>query len=684
MPIEKKTIRLLILEDSQNEAERIVSLFRNSGRSTRVHRLTSAEDLSEILQQSWDLLIAAPSSENLVPNEALTAVRRQAKDIPFIQLVAGADFDAITEAIALGASSALPQGEDELLVLSANRELSNLEDRRAKRAAELALREAEKRCQLLLESSIDAIAYVHDGMHIYANRSYLALFNYEDAEELEGIPMIDLIASEDHAAFKDFMKNYQEHDSAKELTFQGMTADGEKFKGRMGFSPATFDTEPCIQVIIRGETVTVDAVPVTEDLVTGLFNRHHFIEIMDKALDRSVQAGKAASLAYMRIDRQSALLASIGISGIDLLLADLAKVLREHFPPQAQLARFSDDAFTALFPDQAPAQTESLLKELLKKVETHLFDADGRTVQVTLSIGVAALDEQTTRSQEVIDRAHRCADELKEGNNLKLFNPADELKAAANRGDTVAMIQHAMENNQFRLLFQPVISLRGDSDEHYEVLLRMLNPQGEEVSPNEFITEAKAEGLTEKIDRWVVLNSIKLLSEHRSKGHNTKLFVHLSGASLQDQTLLPWLSVALKAARLPSDALIIQFSEPDAIEYLKQAKALTQGLAELHCKVSLTQFGCAINPFNTFKHLTVDFVKIDGSYTQDLSKPENLESLKVLLASLHSQAKLTIVPYVETASTMSTLWQAGVNYIQGYFLQGPSHGMDYEFSSGNE
>ena len=181
MPIEKKTIRLLILEDSQNEAERIVSLFRNSGRSTRVHRLTSLDDLNEVLQQSWDLLIAAPASENLAPTEALAALRRQAKDIPFIQLVAAADFDAITEAMALGASGALPQGEDELLVLTANRELASLEDRRTRRVAERALREAEKRCQLLLESSIDAIAYVHDGMHIYANRSYLALFNYEDA-----------------------------------------------------------------------------------------------------------------------------------------------------------------------------------------------------------------------------------------------------------------------------------------------------------------------------------------------------------------------------------------------------------------------------------------------------------------------------------------------------------------------
>ena len=683
MAIEKKTVRLLILEDSQNEAERLVSLFRNSGRSTRVHRVTSADDLLEVLQQSWDLLIAAASSENLSPNEALATIRRLAKDIPFIQLVSGADFDAITEAMALGASSAVPENEDELLVLQANRELSSLEDRRGKRAAELALREAEKRCQLLLESSVDAIAYVHDGMHIYANRSYVGLFNYEDAEELEGIPMIDLISSEDQAAFKDFMKNYREQDTANDLAFQGMTADGDSFKGRMSFSPATFDSEPCIQVVIRCEASTHDAPLANEDLVTGLFNRHHFIDLMDKALDQA-QTGKSASLAFMRVDRQSALLASIGIAGMDLLLSDLAKMLREHFPASTQLARFSDDGFTALLPDQAPEKTEPLLKALLKRVETNLFDANGRTVQITLSIGVASLDEQTTRSQDVIDRAHRCADDLKDGNQLKLFNPADELKAAASRGDMVAMIQHAMENDQFRLLFQPIVSLRGDSDEHYEVLVRMLTPKGEEVSPNDFIAAAKHEGLTEKIDRWVILNAIKQLAEHRSKGRNTRLFVHLSSDSLQDKTLLPWLSLAIKAARLPADALIMQFSEPDAIEYLKQAKALTQGLTELHCKVSLSQFGCAANPFNTLKHLNVDFVKVDGSYTQDLGNPENLEALKVLLNSLHAQAKLTVVPCVETATTMAALWQTGVNYIQGYFLQGPGPSMNFDFASGND
>lgn len=689
MAIEKKTIRLLILEDSQNEAERLVSLFRNAGRATRVHRLTSSDDLATALQQSWDLLIAAPSSENLDPSEAVNAIRRQAKDIPLIQLTADNDPDAITEALALGAQDALPQGEDERLILVANRELANLEERRGRRAAEIALREAEKRCQLLLDSSVDAITYVHDGMHIYANRAYLKMFDYEDADELEGMPMIDLIASCDHGNFKDFLKNYQSAEGNAELTCNGVKANGQTFQARMSFSPATYDGEPCIQVVIRAESANAELEEKlreisSQDLVTGLFNRSHFIELMDAAAERAVNAGQPATLSYIRVDRYSNLLAETGLAGIDLLLTDLANLLREHFHDDALLARFGDDVFAVLQPAKTPEQAQGELAALLKKVEGHMFDVSGRTVQTSLSIGVAGLNEKTPKAQEVIDRAHRCADELGDGNALKLFNPAQELAAAANRGNIVAMVQQALENNSFRLLFQPIISLRGDSSEHYEVLLRLLNPQGTEVPPGEFLEAAREAGLAEKIDRWVILNSIKLLADHRAKGHNTCLFVHLSNSSVQDQTLLPWLSVALKAARLPSDALVFQLSEPDATTYLKQAKALTQGLAELHCKVALSQFGCALNPFNTLKHLNVDFVKVDGSFSQDLTNADNQEALKTLLSSLHAQAKLTIVPFVESASVLATLWQAGVNYIQGYYLQGPSQSMDYDFAAGDE
>ena len=685
MAPQKKTIRLLILEDSQNEAERLVSLFRNAGQATRVHRLTSSEDLADVLQQTWDLLINAPTSTNLDPSEAIGAIRKQAKDIPVIQLIDGNDSDAITEALALGAQGALPQGEDEWLILVASRELANLEERRARRSAELALREAEKRCQLLLESSVDAIAYVHDGMHIYANRAYLELFGYEDVEELEGMPMIDLIASCDQGEFKGFLKNYQSLQGSAELVCGGVRADGSSFKASMHFSPASYDGEPCIQVVIRAESDNAELEKLREissqDLVTGLYNRNHFLESLDGAVERAVNAGKNSSLAYLRIDRFASLQAEIGLGDSDRLLAELAQLLRRQFPQNAELARFGDDAFAVLMDEATPKQLEQPLSELLKKVEGHLFDVGGRTVQTSLSIGVAALDEQTAKARDVVDRAHRCAEELTDGNALRVYDPARELAAAASRGNVLAMLQQALEKNSFRLLFQPIISLRGDSHEHYEVLLRLLDPEGAEVPPGEFLDAAKEAGLASKIDRWVLLNSIKLLAEHRNKGHSTRLMVHLSGTSLQDPSLLSWLGAALKASRLPPDSLVFQLDENDAVAYLRQAKALTQGLAGLGCRVALNQFGCVLNPLNTLKHLDADFVKIDGSYTQDLSRQENQEALKQLLAQLHEQAKQTIVPFVDSATVLATLWQAGVGYIQGQYLQGPSQSMDYNFSS---
>ncbi len=447
MAKEKKTIRLLILEDSQNEAERLVSLFRNAGRATRVHRLTSSDDLNEALQQSWDLLICAPESEQLPPSEAIGAIRRQAKDIPVIQLLADNDSDSITEALMLGAQDALPQGEDERLILVAKRELANLEERRARRASEVALREAEKRCQLLLDSSVDAITYVHDGMHIYANRAYVELFAYEDADELEGMPMIDLIGSSDQASFKDFLKNYHSAEGHAELHCNGVRANGQSFPAQMSFSPATYDGEPCIQVVIRAETGNAELEEKlreisSQDLVTGLFNRTHFLELMDSAAGRAVNAGQPSTLAYIRVDRYASLLADIGLSGIDILLTDLANLLRSYFSAEAQLARFGDDVFAVLLPGISPESTREQLTSLLKKVEGHLFDVSGRTVQSSLSIGVAGLNEKTAKAQEVVDRAHRCADELSAGNAIKLFNPADELAAQrAGRGIFLAALK---------------------------------------------------------------------------------------------------------------------------------------------------------------------------------------------------------------------------------------------------
>ncbi|AQZ94843.1 EAL domain-containing protein [Halopseudomonas phragmitis] len=687
MGTDTNAIRLLILEDSQNNAEHLVSILRNAGHATRAHRISSLEDLQESLQQTWDLCLAIPETSFMSATQACTLIG-QARDLPFILLLEEESTEARREALNQGMQDAVPVSAESLLTLVVKRELTNLTARRQQRIAEQALREAEKRCQLLLDSSVDAIAYVHDGMHIYANQAYLQLFGYDDPDDLAAEPMVGLIAAKDQSAFKDFLRHYIDRGECNEMRCSGVDIEGRELPLLLTFSPATYDGEPCTQVVIRVETASAEfeeklKVMTSQDLVTGLYNRNYFQEQLESISEHAVRLGRPSTLAYLSIDGFNSLQADIGIGGADLVLTDLAQILKESFPAETLMARFGDDACSILIEGQEPESQAEQLEQLRQRIESNLFEANGRTVQITVSVGVAAISETSPKPAEAIDRAHRLADQLSQagGNAIKLFNPLDELAHQANRGDLIALIQHTLETNAFRLLFQPIISLRGDNAEQYEVFLRLLNREGEEVPAGDFLPAAQEAGLAGTIDRWMIERAIKLLANHRNKGADTHLLLNLTGASLQDPELVPWISGLLKAARLPADAIGFQFNDADANTYMKQAKILTEAMAALHCKISLRHFGCALNPYAALKHLHVDAVKIDGSFSRDLSSPEAVETLKDMISALHSQGKLTIVPFVDSAAMIPTLWQAGANYIQGHYLQAPSDSMNYDFSA---
>ena len=107
---------------------------------------------------------------------------------------------------------------------------------------------------------------------------------------------------------------------------------------------------------------------------------------------------------------------------------------------------------------------------------------------------------------------------------------------------------------------------------------------------------------------------------------------------------------------------------------------MTKTLAKLGCQVAITRFGSAIDPYKIFGHVHVDYVKVDGSFTQELSTEKGMESLKELLGGINEHNKASIVPFVENANIVAQLWTSGVAFIQGYYLRGPSNDMDYEFS----
>ncbi len=691
MQKQKTTVHLLIMDPSQNDAESLVSLLRNSGRATRAHRVTSDEDLDEAIRTGqWDLFLARDNHTEFTPDDALATIRRLDKDIPFILLTESEDPQRSLAIMKAGAQDTCPANESERLILIIRRELNNLEERRRRRALDAHLREAEARCQLLLESSKDAIAYVNDGMHIYANQAYMDFLGYDEIDDLFSVPLLDTLAPESQDDLRKFMKAFAEtREDGMTLNAVARRSDDQDISITMAVSAATYDGEACVQVVIQPEHDDAELQEKlreisNQDLLTGLYNRQYLMDQLTRAVAIAGEKNETGALAYIGMDGFAGFRNDLGIAGTDILLRDFAALLEKHVSDDMILARISDDAFCLLAQPCEEQTMAELCERIRVAVDDHLFDIEGRSAPVTVSIGVAAITENAPKAADLLGRAHVAHGAVRKkpghenGNGLEIYNPAkyEELDDS-NFLDAIA---RALEEDRFRLLFQPIINLRGEGEEHYEALVRLVDKDGTEVSPYDFLPPAGPSDMATRIDRWVVLQTIKQLSQHRSRGHDTRLFLNITAETLQDQTFSQWLSVALKAARLPGDSLIFQIREGDANNHLKQARDFTRALRELHCKTALSQFGCALNPFNTLKHVDVDYVKIDGSFTEEIQKSDDAkEKITEMVQALQNSGKLTIIPLVESATVLATLWQAGVNYIQGYYLQAPVPEMNYDF-----
>jgi diguanylate cyclase (GGDEF)-like protein len=421
--------------------------------------------------------------------------------------------------------------------------------------------------------------------------------------------------------------------------------------------------------------------------MTGLSNRPHFTESIEHAVSKALNSGAGSAIIYITIDNLSSIQSEVSLAAADLVLGDVAMLLRREVNEAHPLARFADDVFTILLPEGSPRTVLIYASALATKIEDNISQAEGQTLQATCSIGIAMINDNTDNGKTALAKALEAANTARTMDAARgcVFLYEEESENTDEAKQVMAKkLEVALNAGQFKLLFQPIISLRGSGNRYYEVLLRMVDEGGAEISPNHFLEHAEKLQVTAKLDKWVIIQSLKLLSEDIAKGNETHLIINLTASSLQDQSFVPWVQNALKAANVAASQLIFQFNEADAGNFLNDAKEISKALALIKCECVLSRFGCSLKPFNLLKHLRVKFVKIDGSYTLDIQNHnEDPKSLINLIKELHNQEKHTIVTFVENASVLSTLWQAGAHYIQGHYLQAPSAKMDYDFSSDN-
>ena len=670
-------IKILFIESSLEEAEQIISLLRNTGIAVRPARATNIEQLQAAVNElEPDVVMFDPAVATITLAEAVKVLDAYGRDYSLLGLVNTFDNQVIADMFVHGARGVASRNQPKQLIAVLQREFESLQTRRQVRRLETSLRESERRCDALLDSSTDAIAYVHEGMHVRANHAYLETFGYDSFDDLLGLPVLDMIDASNADEFKSLLRGHARQEKLpSQLALRARRADGSHFDATVEFAQATFEGEPCLQIVFRRQLVDPAVLAqLQRDPVTGLFNRAHMLGCVDDAVTAAAKGKKGQSLLLIEPDNWASLVGGIGLGKADELLAGFADRIRMLLSADDVAGMLAEHTLGVVLDSRSDEAIREWIAKLQHSVSDEIFDAGARSITVTASIGGSLLGEKNANTELLLNQASlalRTAQSLG-GSQVELHDPAARENADEERDRYwLELLQQALAKNGLVLYHQQTISLQDAEGDYSEILLRMNGPQGE-VLPGFFMPIAEKHNLTGAIDRWVLDKAVSALQAREGQGQQTTFFIKLTAASLQDDTLLPWLGERLGQAALKRGHLVLEMTESKVMTLLRPAQEFVKGWKKLGGRFALEQFGSGLNSFQLLNHVDADYLKIDRSYMAELPQhPESQKKVAEICQQARELKRQTIAEWVEDATSTSLLFACGVDFVQGNFLQQP-------------
>ncbi len=676
---EQGAVPMIVVTHSQDHVEAVNSTLRNAGHPVHCTWIPDIRDLGDALTQiNPEMLLVF--ADNVDANlRAVMQIRHQCgPEVPVLIARENVNEEIIAEAMRLGAQDVISLGNRNRLQSVVTRELRAYRLERALNSTLSSAREYKHRLQAFMTSSADAIAHVGEGIIVDANPAWVELFGYSDPDGLTGQPLMDLFEHDTHAALKGaLVACMQGKWSDHQLRVNAVLSDGSAVPLELELSRSEFDGDACVRVSVaarrdRGgaqiEQKLKDA--LRRDPSTGFLHRRFFVEELTTRLATSVKGG-VRELAYLKPDKFGSIQGDIGLLASEDFLVAFAELLRDQLTPSDLAGRFGGNTFVVLLERGTPRDVEAWAQHVVQRVARHVFQIAQKSFSATCTVGLAVIPPAGADISAALADAsaanRRGRDEG--GNQVALVDRTEsDTRVLAADKIWVKQIKAALMENRFRLVQQPIASLLGEDKGMFDVLVRMLDEQGGEVLPAEFMAAAERNDLMKNIDRWVIGASISFGAARKP----SCIFVRLSRDSLVDKSLIGWLQTQLKAIKIEPQRICFQVTEEIAHQYLNQTKELVKALRSLRFRFALEHFGAGRDPHALLGNIAADFIKIDGSLMQGLAIDNQLQQKVKGLVETAKQKKVeTIAERVEDANTMAVLWQLGIEFIQGYFVNAP-------------
>ena len=675
----RQSISIAVLTENQDDVALVNGTLRDAGHAAQCHWIRQPRKLSETLAaEHVELLILNCDQYPDSIRQVVKQRDRHNPEIPVIAVQEQADETSIEEAMRHGACDLVSSGLKGRLQSVVTRELRALRVERALNATIHSATEYKKQLKDYMQSSTSAIALVQEGIITDVNSAWLTLFRSASNDEVTGLPLMDNFDKESQAAIKGALIAAIEGkwQADEKLIARSHVTNDDTDEVHLEFMKFVFDDGPCVKVSIAlpehnlQEPTKLVHDALKRDPSTLLYHRSQFLDRIKKRLHKKPSSGLHA-LAYVRIDNFEQVCANVGILNSEEVLALFAETMRKRMHPRDVAGRFEGTALMVLLERGSARDAQVWGKQLCEHIQKQTFDVDDHSTQLTCTVGVCAANEVFSSMEEFVAAtvdAYKLGKEA--GGNQAFLSQAGEEDTKQKEFDAIWVrhLRSALMDNRFRLAQLPIAGLRSDGIEMYDLLVRMLDEQGNSVLPSEFLPAAERNNMMKNIDRWMIKGAIKFCENSDAD----RVFVRLSRQSILDAGTVDWMDNQFEKCSFDCSRLVMQVPECDAAKHIKQTRVIVKQLRKMGIGFALEHYGTDQDKFQILDILKPDYIKIDGELMHTLMTDTSVQNSVERIVRAAAERKIkTVAERVENANAMAVLFQLGLDFMQGHYVHEP-------------
>jgi diguanylate cyclase (GGDEF)-like protein len=675
----RHSISIAVLSQDQDDVERINGALRDAGHAAHCRWTANPNSLADTLAtEPVELLIINCDRYSDSIRAVVKQKDRYNPEVPVIAMQEKASEDDIESAMRAGACDLVSLGSRSRLQSVVTRELRALRVERALNSTLQSATEYKKQLKDHMAASASSYALVQEGIFTEINDAWLQQFKIADRAELIGLPIMDTFEPDSQAALKGALVATiaGKWQKGEKLIVKAHIDSGEAEEMHLEFRRIDLDDGPMVQIRIAPQLkVAEEPTKLVHDALKRdptmlFFHRAQFLERITKRLKRKPASGTHC-LVYVKPDNFKEIRDKVGIVQSEEILAQFAEFMRKRMHPRDVAGRFEGTSVMLLLERGSARDAQVWGQQLINQLEKTTFEVGETSTHMTCTVGACGVNEMFSSLEEFIAATVRAYEEGKAaGGNTSFLDESSDHDTKQREYDKIWVkhLKSALMDNRFRLAQLPIAGLRSDSIQMYDLLVRMVDEQGNSVLPSEFIPAAERNNMMKNIDRWMLAAAVGFCQ----KSEADRVFVRLSRQSIMDASTAAWMQQKLDEDEFDCSRLVVQIPERDCAKHIKQTRSLVKRLRKLGIGFAIEHYGVDTERFQILDMLKPDYIKIDGELMHTLMTDKTMQaSVSAIVKAAGERHIKTVAERVENANAMAVLFQLGIDFMQGHYVHEP-------------